>query len=124
MLIKMNDYRYQFFDENNPTEQPIGSFDLFEHKDTPSRPMYLWSFGIRDEENHFKGYGQRMLREAIAVANGKPIRLYVMRNNDVAIHVYEKFGFKIIGSYMGEMAWTMQHDGNVVNKEEECAVAC
>lgn len=111
MLINKHGAHYEYFDEHNPTNKPIGSFDLFGHKNEPTRPLYLWSFGVIETENRLRGYGQKMLNEIIALADGKPIRLYVQRSNVIALHIYQKVGFRIIGKYMGDEAWVMQHEG-------------
>ena len=117
MLINTVGSHCEYFDESNLIGEPIGSFDLFEHKNEPESPLYLWSFGVIKRENRLMGYGQKMLNEIIALANGKPIRLYVHRKNIIALHVYQKAGFRIIGKYMGDEAWVMQHEGNVL---QEC----
>lgn len=114
MLIKTQSCHYVWYDENNPTAKPIGSFDMFVRKGG-DKMHELWSFGIREAENRGKGYGQRMLSEALALADGYPIRLYVHKSNDVAIHIYQKAGFRIIGKFMGDEAWTMQKDGDLSN---------
>ena len=124
MLIKSsNGSHYNFWPEKH-IGKAVGSFDLIGNANNPDKPLEIWSFGIHEEENRGKGYGQQMLIEAIAHADGRPIRLYVYKDNFVAIHVYEKFGFKIVGKFMGERAWVMQHDGNAVAHEKELSMAC
>ena len=123
MLVKTNGYHYCWYDDNNITEKPLGSFDLFERECIGGSRFELWAFGILGEENRGKGYGQRMLREAIALVGDNELRLYVYRHNKVAVHVYEKAGFRITGSYMGDKAWTMTYFGNQENnfaKREQC----
>ncbi|MCR5461535.1 MAG: GNAT family N-acetyltransferase [bacterium] len=43
-----------------------------------------------------KGYGQKLLKYALDYLNGYVITLEVRKSNYIAIHVYEKFGFKTI----------------------------
>jgi ribosomal protein S18 acetylase RimI-like enzyme len=127
MLIKAGNCHYLWFNDNSDDKKALGSFDLFERKNSGGNRMELWSFGIIGKQNRGKGYGQKMLQEAIAMAGGKPIRLYVHKTNTVAIHIYQKAGFNIIGKYMGEEAWVMQHDGNpdiADIKQERKVVAC
>lgn len=127
MLVKTNHCHYLWFDDSNNDKKALGSFDLYERKNNGNDRMELWSFGIIGSKNRGKGYGQRMLQEAIAMADGKPIRLYVHKTNVIAIHIYQKSGFRIVGKYMGEEAWVMQHDGNpdvADTKQEREVVAC
>lgn len=65
MLIRnKNGYHYNFWPERH-VGKAVGSFDLFANTRNPDKPLELWSFGIREEEQG-KGYGQQMLQEAIA----------------------------------------------------------
>ena len=99
MLIKRSNYRYSWWPDGSAEEKPVGSFDLFDDERHPDRPLSLWSFGIREEENRGKGYGQQMLNEAIAMAGNRDIELYVIYTNAVAIHVYKKAGFEVVGKH-------------------------
>ena len=96
----------------------MGSFYLKEL----SRNMFskvpvaeLWCFGIYGQHRG-QGYGQKMLREAIELAGDKTLMLYVHKDNEIAIHVYEKAGFKIVGE-LGTMVWAMVYSGNEAGKE-------
>ena len=42
------------------------------------------------------GYGQKLLKYALDYLNGYVITLEVRKSNAIAIHVYEKFGFKTV----------------------------
>lgn len=117
MLVNTTGCHYLWFDDNGNNQKAIGSFDLFVRNKDENVRMELWSFGIIGKANRGRGYGQKMLREAMSLADGKPIRLYVHKSNDVAIHVYQKAGFHIIGKYMGDEAWVMQYDGDI---NEQC----
>ena len=100
MLIRCNNgYHYNWWPDGSAEEKPVGSFDLFEDSKRPDRPLSLWSFGIREEENRGKGYGQQMLREVIAMAGSRDIELYVIKCNAPAVHIYEKAGFEAVGNH-------------------------
>ncbi|MCR5307668.1 MAG: GNAT family N-acetyltransferase [bacterium] len=43
-----------------------------------------------------KGYGQTLFRYALDYLNGYIITLEVRKSNVVAIHIYEKYGFKTV----------------------------
>lgn len=102
MLIKCNNYRYNWWPDGSTEEKPVGSFDLFDDERHPDSPLSLWSFGIRKEEDQGKGYGQQMLNEAIALTCDRDIELYVIYTNEVAIHVYEKAGFEVVGKHSND----------------------
>jgi ribosomal protein S18 acetylase RimI-like enzyme len=114
LIIKSsNGCHYNFWPEKH-VGSAVGSFDLFMRSD---RPCELWSFGIKKDERG-KGYGQQMLREAIAMVGEHDIVLYVMKCNDLAIHIYEKAGFEIAGNYpLGDYAWRM------IRKAEQAEMA-
>lgn len=64
------------------------------------------------EEFQRKGYATIMLQRVIKKYRSceKPLLLYVYKDNHIAIHLYEKLGFEIIGEYDGAVdAWTMQY---------------
>ena len=125
MLIKTIDDMYRYigcryeFHENNFGGDCIGSFYMRKCRDH----MEIWNFSI-DLDYRGQGLGQKMMQEAIAIANGRKLTLFVERDNDVAIHVYEKCGFRITGcneatgiykAVVGD-AWTMTHMGENNNR--------
>lgn len=125
MLIRSNSHHYNFWPEKH-IGKAIGSFDLFDNPSKPNAPLELWSFGIIEENNRGKGYGQQMLREAIAIAGDRDIKLYVYRTNAEAIHIYEKAGFVRAGNYRDDACiWTMIRSHKAANTvaEETCSVA-
>ena len=70
----------------------------------------IWNVRIFEEFQR-NGYATTMLKRVIKKHKDKPIRLYVFKSNTIAIHLYEKLGFKIIGEYKGrrDPAWTMEY---------------
>jgi ribosomal protein S18 acetylase RimI-like enzyme len=113
MLIKTNNYHHLWYAQNESTNA-LGSFDLFQRGNGEDATFELWAFGIYGAQNRNKGFGQKMLKEAILQAEGKPIKLYVYKDNNAAIHIYQKAGFQIVGEYMNGLAWTMKRNGEVV----------
>ena len=126
MLIKCaSGYHYNWWPDGSTERNPVGSFDLFDDKKRPDKPLSLWSFGIREEGNRGKGYGQQMLNEAIALAGDRDIELYVMKANEVAIHVYKKAGFEIWGDYYnGGYAMRMVRKAKKYNGSAKQSVCC
>jgi ribosomal protein S18 acetylase RimI-like enzyme len=57
-----------------------------------------------------------MLREAIELAGDKALMLYVHKDNEIALHVYEKAGFQLVGE-LGTLAWAMAYSGNEAGQE-------
>ena len=84
----------------------IGSFGLRTCDDR----YEIWSLGIVGEYRR-KGYATQMLTEFIQqFQHDKPIVLYVYKINKVAIHLYEKVGFVIVGDcYFDQSAYKMQY---------------
>ena len=109
-MVNLVDPIYGYYEWRPSDTHPyIGQFILKERRDY----MEIWSVSI-SSENRGKGYGQKMIGEAINIARqkslSKPLKLYVEKNNSRAIHVYEKCGFKTTGNYAGKVgAWTMTY---------------
>lgn len=112
--------RYKF-KANASDKDCVGSFDMWDR----NGHLEIWSFGIY-REHRGKGLGQQMMREAIKIANGNKLVLYVEKDNARAIHVYEKCGFKITGRYMRDTAWVMTYIGQcteeAMREHELCCV--
>ena len=70
----------------------------------------IWSLSIMGEHRR-KGYATQMLMEFIQqFKNDKPLVLYVYKSHKVAIHLYEKVGFAIVGECPFEKgAYKMQY---------------
>lgn len=82
----------------------IGYFEVWQYKDK----YKIWSLRIIESQRN-KGYGTRMLKEFLQEFKAdKPLFLHVYKTNKIAIHMYEKLGFVIVGEY-GDDAWTMQY---------------
>lgn len=77
-----------------------------------NRVLELWSVLIFDKFQK-QGYGTLMLKRIIKKykKNELPLVLYVYKTNKIAIHLYEKLGFQIIGEYTEayDPAWAMQY---------------
>ena len=62
---------------------------------------------IGDRDERSKGYGQPALRQLLSYAFGdmglKRIYLSVLPDNHVAIHIYEKVGFKVEGRFKNHL---------------------
>ena len=110
--------RYKF-KANNSDRDYIGSFDLWDR----GNRLEIWSFGIY-REHRGNGFGQQMLREAIEVARGHKLVLYVDKDNARAIHIYKKCGFEITGRYMCDTAWVMTYIGDAACESNETPMCC
>lgn len=89
----------------SPTsKRNIGYFTLYDHRDRAE----IWSLYIIQSKRN-KGYGKRMLSEFLQEYNGnKPLFLYVEKDNEIALRLYKKVGFVIVGDHHG-YAWKMQY---------------
>lgn len=78
----------------------IGQFSLVDQDNCNS--LRIVSFCIL-KGHRGKGYGQQMLREALEeakrICGNRSITLNVQDSNSVALHIYQKHGFKIMGSH-------------------------
>lgn len=83
-----------------------GYFDLIERSDK----FEIWSLGI-DRRYRNKGNATRMLTEFLSqFKEDKPLVLYVYKTNEIAIKLYEKVGFTIVGDCdFTPAAYTMQY---------------
>lgn len=93
---------YQF--RPNDRCRIYGKFDLVELPDK----YEIWSLGIFGDYRH-KGYGTQMLTEFLQqFNNNKPLFLYVNKSNEIAIKLYKKVGFAIVGDY-SPSAYSMRY---------------
>lgn len=87
--------------------QYIGHCDIITSCYLPNA-IELWGFGIQGNMRG-KGCGQQFLREIIQEFNNQTIVLFVEKCNERALHIYHKFGFRIVGNYRGgDYAWEMR----------------
>jgi ribosomal protein S18 acetylase RimI-like enzyme len=103
-----NGYRQSFGFKRNPKGKIyIGKFDLFDDGDR----FEIWSLGITDRYQN-KGYGTQMLTEFLSqFKSDKPLYLHVYKTNEIAIRLYEKVGFTIIGECsFAPYAYTMKYN--------------
>lgn len=111
--------------QNKGDKDYMGSFcmkELSRNMFTRGPVVELWSFGIYGRFR-CQGYGQQMLKEAIELAGDRKLMLYVRKDNEIAIHVYQKAGFEITGE-LGNAAWAMTYSGNEAGKAAIEAVLC
>ena len=82
--------------EDKETGEIIGTSWLT----TDKRRIYLHHFGIRPCFQG-KGFSKLLLAQSLAFAReqGLQIKLEVHKNNEVAINLYKKCGFKYLGDY-------------------------
>jgi ribosomal protein S18 acetylase RimI-like enzyme len=78
---------------SDSNEEVVGRFDVDTHLNV------IWNLFIVPEHRN-KGYATAMLKEFIEqYQSDKPLMLYVKHENTIAIHLYEKLGFAIVGNY-------------------------
>lgn len=109
-MIRLNYNMYDgyYWLKDTVTKDIIGRCTVYEKKDF----FEIWGVRILEDFQR-QGFTTLMLKRIIKKFKDKPIRLYVYKDNDVAIHLYEKLGFKIIEEYDpygngNYSAWTMQ----------------
>lgn len=104
--LRDNSYGKYFGYKHTPESELIGRFDVRE-KD---KKFEIWNLTISKSFQN-QGHGTQMLKEFLAEFKfDKPLVLYVLRNNAIAIHLYEKMGFVIVGDY-GDHAYEMKYMG-------------
>ena len=91
--VKTSTYNWRRTDKN---KSAMGSFTMY----AKDGHLELWNVRIGTRYQG-KGYGQQMIKEAIEMANGIEVVLYVRKHNKTAIHVYEKCGFNIVEGCAG-----------------------
>lgn len=109
MLI-FEDFKYAQYVTYKKSENGhrISYFKLCENDDN----FTIWCLGTTPRYRN-KGNAKQMLREFIEQFDfSKPLILYVRKENEIAIRLYEKVGFKIVGDYpYGDYAYKMQYCG-------------
>lgn len=100
-----------------------GRIQSFGYKRNPNGKIYTGQFDLHDRGNKFeiwnlevgkrfrnKGYGTQMLTEFLSqFKSDKPLFLYVYKTNEIAIKLYEKVGFTIVGDFSTD-AYTMKYN--------------
>ena len=100
--IDVNTSTYNW-NRTDKTKNKMGSFTMYAKDDH----LELWNVRI-GTRHQGRGYGQQMIKEAVEMANGIEVVLYVKKHNKTAIHVYEKCGFNIVKESDGG-----QHNDNM-----------
>jgi ribosomal protein S18 acetylase RimI-like enzyme len=94
---------YQF-SPNHDSHKVCGQFALIEFDEQ----YEIWALGIFGEYRN-KGYGTQMLTEfLLQFQSNKPLLLYVYKTNEIAIKLYKKVGFAIVGERSPSI-YTMQY---------------
>lgn len=112
---------------------------IYRYKAKPTSKIYVGSFELRDCGNRYeiwclsifsgyknKGYGTKMLNEFLtAFQHDKPLILYVLKENKIAIRLYEKVGFTICEEWpYGKGVWTMKYVGDNSNGKRIYQTGC
>ena len=94
------------YKRNKDNKTYAGSFDLRVGDGYRS----IWSLKVYPRYRR-KGYATRMLTEFLQQFNSdEPLYLYVYKTNEIAIRLYKKVGFVIIGDcHFDSDAYTMQY---------------
>ena len=85
LSTRPNDYKF------NLNNNCYGRFTVHDW----SNYYMIWNVKINEKYRN-KGFGTKMFVEIIQKFNDKPLRLYVYKDNLIAIHLYYKMGFVII----------------------------
>ena len=95
------------------TKSYIGKCELSKETWKDGVVYVLWSVKIFEEFQNM-GYGNLMLKRVLNRNQNTdiPIFLYVYKSNTIALHLYEKLGFKIVKDC--EDAWMMQQKNRKV----------
>ena len=93
MIIKVDDMYnsrdYAFYKKG----KHIGVFRINNFYD---QTRQIWDLSIK-EEYRGQGFGQQMLKELLTkFAKNRKIALGCKKNNTIALHIYQKFGFTIV----------------------------
>lgn len=108
MLITSESSNGMWYMYKRTTKQRwLSRFELHNLKDK----FEIWNLSTIPEQQ-CKGNAEKMLREFLEQFDfSKPLSLYVRKENTVAIHLYEKIGFKIVGNYYGgDYAYEMRYE--------------
>ena len=108
-MIRLNNNGYGYYHlKDTDTQSYLGRCIVYD-----KRNFYeIWGVVIYDRFRK-QGYATLMLKRIIKKFADKPLRLYVYKDNNIAIRLYEKLGFKIIEEYApyndgNYNAWTME----------------
>ena len=92
-------YRKSYNFKPNASCSIYGKFELIEKQDR----YEIWALGIFGAYRG-RGYGTQMLTEFLRqFDNSKPLFLYVLKTNEVALRLYKNAGFDIVGNTSGDI---------------------
>lgn len=117
-MIRLNRHENEYWGRtyyelmDTDTRERIGRCHIKYGKYNGNLVLELWSVMIY-EKFQKQGYGTLMLKRIIKKykKHELPLVLYVYKTNKVALHLYEKLGFQIIGEHteVSDQAWAMQY---------------
>ncbi|MGH4121595.1 MAG: GNAT family N-acetyltransferase [Clostridium sp.] len=100
----------EFFREVDKDSEEDGYVDIQTVKDNPDKVYEMWiGFGLRPDLTG-KGIGKKFVSECVNFAvkqhnyKGDYVRLGVAEFNKRAIKTYEKVGFQVFNTYIGDIA--------------------
>ena len=90
----IEEIQFKFLQE----ELPVGEVEIHSPVDKKNKEITLWSLKIY-EPYRGKGLGHKLMQDILDYARKQEverINLFVHKDNRVAIHLYERYGFAIV----------------------------
>lgn len=109
---------YTVADPSDPDE-PIGRFDIMtlDWYNYNVRGPSLWSVNVW-EEHRGQGHGNMLMQDMLQECENMSfpyISLFVRADNDVATHLYSKYGFEIVLHKLDHVSlWHMSEEGHII----------
>ena len=92
IVLSLNYINYEIF-EIFDKKSVIGNVSVYNQK----KCFYISHLRI-EEEFRNKGYGKKLMQKICSIFKGEILKLDVVPDNDIAINMYKKLGFKKIGT--------------------------
>ena len=97
----------------------VGNAAVERHKESAKKHVGVFGIMLRKEARG-KGIGEKLLRcvieEAKKVLKVKIVTLEVMKSNKVALHLYRKCGFKVIGTIKSGVKYYNRYEDDILMK--------
>lgn len=108
-LSSSSTYKYYYELKDTETKNCLGRCAVVPEIYKGIEVLVIWSVRIYEKFQR-KGFATLMLKRIIKKyqSDERPLLLHVFKDNEIAIHLYEKLGFEIIREYYNN-AWTMQY---------------